>query len=83
VQHLKEAPEALDCKQLDDYDLIVVMEPIHKDAVLNKCPKCEDKILAWNIEDPYFRSPVQVERIYQQIKEKVTELANSLRKRHH
>ncbi len=78
VQYLKKFPEALESKQLAEYDLIVTMEPRHKNAVLAQCQECENKIVAWNVEDPYFRSPIYVEKIYQQIKEKVTELANSL-----
>jgi protein-tyrosine-phosphatase len=77
-QYLKQVPEDLDSKQLHNYDLIIAMEQRHRDAVLNKCPKCEDKIIVWGIEDPYFRSPVYAGKIYEQIKEKVIELANSL-----
>ncbi len=78
VQYLKEAPEALESKQLDEYDLIVGMEPRHKDVILSKCPECNGKIVVWNIEDPYFLPSEYGEKIYRQIKERVTELANSL-----
>jgi protein-tyrosine-phosphatase len=76
--YLKQVPEDLDSKQLNNYDLIVAMEQRHRDAVLNRCPECEDKIIVWNIEDPYFLPPEYAEKIYNQIKEKVTELAKSL-----
>ncbi len=78
VQYLKEAPEALESKQLEEYDLIVVMEPRHKNVILSKCPDCNGKIVVWNIEDPYFLPPEYGEKIYQQVKERVIELANSL-----
>ena len=78
VQYLKDTPEALESKQLGEYDLIVAMEPRHKDVILSKCPECYGKIVVWNIEDPYFLRPEYGEKIYRQIKEKVTELANSL-----
>jgi protein-tyrosine-phosphatase len=78
VHYLKKFPESLDSKHLEDYDVIVAMEQRHKDAVLTKCQKCENKISVWNIADPYFVSVKHAEAIYQQIKNKVTELANSL-----
>jgi len=77
-QYLKKVPEGLDSKQLDEYDLIVAMEPIHKDAVLSRCPKCANKIVVWNIDDPYFLPPEHTEKIFRQIKDKIIELANSL-----
>ena len=77
-QYLKKMPEDLDRKQPDEYDLIVVMEQRHKDAVLSKCPECESKIVVWNIEDPYFLPPEYAEKIYKQVKEKVAELAKTL-----
>ena len=49
-QYLKEVPEVLDSKKLDEYDLIVAMEPRHKVVVLSKCPECENKIVVWNIK---------------------------------
>ena len=77
-KYLKQVPEDLDSKQLYNYDLIVAMEQRHKDAVLDRCPECEGKIVLWNIRDPYFLPPEHAEKIYKQIKEKVTELTKSL-----
>ena len=77
-KHLKQVPEDLDSKPLDDYDLIVAMDQRHKEIVLSKCPEFEGKITVWNIEDPYFLTHEHAEKIYKQIKEKVTELAKSL-----
>jgi len=77
-QHLKNVPEGLESKQLNDYDLIIAMEPQHKDVLLNKCPGCSDKIVVWNIEDPYFLPERYAEKIYEQIRQKVKKLANSL-----
>lgn len=76
--YLKQAPESLHEKDLDEYDLIITMEPRHKDAVLSKCPECENKIAVWNIDDPYFLPHGYTEKIFKQIKDKVAELANSL-----
>jgi protein-tyrosine phosphatase len=77
-QYLKKAPENLAAKQLDDYDVIVAMQHGHKDAVLNRCPECENRISVWNIEDPYFMSHEDAEQVYRQIEEKVKQLARSL-----
>ena len=76
-QYLKKFPEGLDQKELNEYDLIIAMEPHHKDAILDKCPECENKIVVWNIDDPYFLPLGQTE-IFEQIKNRVAELANSL-----
>lgn len=77
-QHLKKAPESLDSKQLDEYNLIVAMEPNHKDVILNKFPECTEKIAVWNIDDPYFLPQRYTEKIFKQIRQKVKELAVSL-----
>ncbi|NIO36347.1 hypothetical protein GTO27_01445 [Candidatus Bathyarchaeota archaeon] len=77
-EHLKHAPESLDGKDLSSYDLIVAMKPKHKDAVTAKCPECKDKIVVWNIDDPYFLPHGYAEKIFMQIKDKVEGLANSL-----
>ena len=77
-QYLKQDPEGLNEKDIENYDLIITMEKRHKDIVISKCPECADKIVVWNIHDPYFR-PQDTEKIFNQIKKKVKELANSLR----
>jgi protein-tyrosine-phosphatase len=76
-QYLKESPEELGSKQLRDYDIIVAMEQRHKDALLERCPECADRIVVWNIDDPYFMSRDDAVKIYRQIEVKVTELAKS------
>ena len=77
-KYLKQVPEDLDSKQLDTYNIIVAMEQRHKEAILSRFPECEGKIVLWNIRDPYFLPHEHTERIYKQIKDKVTELAKSL-----
>jgi len=75
---LKKNPESLASKQIENYDLIIVMQQGHKDAILNMCPECESKIVVWNIEDPYFLEHEDAEKVYDQIKAKVKELAKNL-----
>jgi protein-tyrosine phosphatase len=77
-QFLKKVPESLAEKQLADYDIIIGMEQLHKNMVLDKCPDCGGKTVVWNIEDPYFMSHEDAEKVYDQIKRKVVELATSL-----
>ena len=75
---LKSFPERLDSKQLDKYDLIIAMEQHHKDAILRKCSECENKIVVWNIEDPYFLPRRYAKKIFKQIRDKVEKLASLL-----
>ena len=77
-QYLKKVPEVLDSKQLNEYDLIIAMEPRHKVFVLSKCLECENRIVVWNISDPYFSPNEYTEKIFEQIRQKVKELADSL-----
>jgi protein-tyrosine phosphatase len=74
-KYLKKAPESLEAKHLKEYDLIVAMEPIHKNAVLTKCPECKNRVVVWNIKDPYFMREEDAKNVYNQIKTRVTELA--------
>jgi len=77
-QYLKKSPEGLFGKQLGEYDIMVAMEPRHKHVILTKCPECADKIVVWNIDDPYFLPHGHAEKVFKQIKDKVLELAESL-----
>jgi protein-tyrosine phosphatase len=78
VEYLKQAPESLENKKLDDYDLIVVMKQEHKNIIIKKCPQCEPKVVVWDIDDPFMKPIETSDRIFEQIKNKVIELANSL-----
>lgn len=76
-KYLKHAPEGLDGKELNSYDRIIVMKPKHRDVVRDACPECETRIVVWNIDDPYFLPHGYTEKIFNQIKDKVMELASS------
>lgn len=77
-RYLKRVPQDLSSKQLNEYDLIVAMEPNHRDQILAKCPECADKIIVWSIKDPYNLPIESVERIFDQIRHKTKDLAESL-----
>jgi len=70
-------PESLGGKGLGDCDVIVAMEKGHRDYVLGLCPECGDKVVVWNVGDPYFMDKENAWKVYEQIKEKVTELAGA------
>lgn len=76
-EYLKSGPEGLGGKRLMAYDVIVAMEEEHRDYVLNLCPECKDKVVVWNVRDPYFMDRENAWKVYEQIREKVAELAKS------
>ena len=75
---LKKNPETLHEKRPSDYDLIVAMEERHRTQVLSLCPECRDRIMVWNVRDPYFMNREDALKVYEQIREKVVELARTL-----
>ena len=76
-QFLKSDPESLGGKRLGDYDVIVAMESRHRDYVLSLCPECGDRVVVWNVRDAYFLDREDAWKVYEQIREKVAELAKS------
>lgn len=79
-KYLKAVPESLSQKNLNDYDLIVVMKPRHREVILSRCPQCASKIVVWGINDPYFLPQGYTEKIFNEIKKHVQELNLSLQK---
>ena len=77
AKYLKDFPESIDEKDFRDYDVIVTMDQKVRNAVLRKCPDCKNKIVAWNIKDPYFEEQ-EAKRIFNEIESKVRGLAGSL-----
>jgi len=77
-QFLKSVPEGLGGKRLGGFDVIVAMENRHRDYVLSLCPECESKIVVWNVKDPYFMDREDAWKAYEQIREKVAEMAKSM-----
>jgi protein-tyrosine-phosphatase len=77
-QYLKSYPESLDEKNLREYDVIVAMQVKHENAVISYCPKCKNRIVVWNVEDPYYEKQKTAENIYSYIEGKVKEIAKLL-----
>ena len=78
LNFLKAFPESIEDKKPRMFDLIVAMEQRHKLAVLGKCPDCEERVVVWNIEDPYYEGKEDVERIFIEIENKVRELSDTI-----
>ena len=76
-RYLKKVPESLEEKRLNEYDFIVAMENAHKNAVLTKCPECKNRVIVWNVKDPYFMKWEDAKNIYDNIKGRVTDLAKA------
>lgn len=75
---LKKTPESLNEKKLNEYNLIIAMKPEHMRSILRKCPECKDKIVVWNIIDPYFLSSQDSDRVFKEINCKVKEFIEKL-----
>ena len=78
TKFLKVVPDSLESKDLNKFDIIVAMEKNHEKAILEKNPNLEDKILVWNIRDPYQLQFKQACQVFNQIKSKVANLAKGL-----
>lgn len=77
-KNLKADPEGIGEKDVEEYDLIVVMEEEHKNHLLAKYPQLSEKITVWNVDDPYHLPAGSDRRILREIKEKLRELSTSL-----
>jgi len=80
LEKLKTTPEGIDQKNLEEYDLIVAMKQNHKNEILRRYPQIEDRIEVWNIDDPIYLSYGSDEEVFEEIKRKVMELAESISK---
>jgi len=80
LEKLKRTPEGIDQKNLEEYDLIVAMKQNHKNEILRRYPQMEDRIEVWNIDDPIYLPYRSEEEVFEEIKRKVIELAESISK---
>lgn len=78
LEKLKRTPEGIDQKNLEEYDLIVAMKQNHKNEILRLYPQMEDRIEVWNIDDPIYLPYGSDEEVFEEIKRKVMELAESI-----
>lgn len=78
LENLKERPEGIEQKDIEEYDLIVAMKEHHKNEILQRYPQVEDKIRVWDIEDPIYLPSGLDREVMQEIKRRITELAKSM-----
>jgi len=78
LEKLKITPEGIGQKNLEEYDLIVAMKQNHKNEILRQYPQMEDRIEVWNIDDPIYLPYGSDEEVFEEIKRKVIELAESI-----
>ena len=78
TEYLKVVPDSLESKDLNKFDIIVAMEKNHEKAILEKNPNSENKIVVWNIRDPYQLQYKQACQVFDKIKSKVANLAKGL-----
>ena len=79
LKNLKGAPEGIDQKNLEKYDLIIAMKQNHKNEILRRYPQMEDRIQVWNIDDPIYLPYGSDKEVFEEIKRKVSELAESIK----
>jgi len=80
LENLKRTPEGLEQKNLEEYDLIVAMKEDHKNEILKRYPQMKVRIQVWNIEDPINLPCGSDKKVFDEIKKKVSELAESIQK---
>jgi protein-tyrosine-phosphatase len=80
LETLKGAPEGIDQKNLEECDLIVTMKQNHKNELLRRHPQIEDKIQVWDIDDPIYLPYGSDKEVFEEIKRKVLELAESIKR---
>ena len=80
LKNLKGAPEGIDQKNLEEYNLIIAMKQNHKNELLRRCPQIEDKIQVWNIDDPIYLPYGSDKEVFEEIKRKILELAKSIKR---
>lgn len=79
-KNLKGAPEGIERKNLEEYDLIIAMKQNHKNEILRRYPQMEDRIQVWNINDPIYLSYGSDKEVFEEIKRKVSELVESIKR---
>jgi len=79
LKNLKGTPEGIDQKNLEEYDLIIAMKQNHKNEILRRYPQMEGRIQVWNIDDPIYLPYGSDKEVFEEIKRKVLELAESIK----
>ena len=75
---LKSEPEGIEQKNVEGYDIIIVMNEGHKQSIVERWPNVEKKIQVWNIDDPIYLPSGSAQKIFAKIKIKVLGIARNL-----
>jgi len=78
LENLKERPEGIENKNLEEYGLIVAMKEHHKNEILQRFPQVKGRIQVWDIDDPIYMPNGSDREVLQEIKRRVVELAKSI-----
>ncbi len=78
LENLKERPEGIEKKNLEEYDVIVAMKEHHKHEILQRFPQVRGKIRVWDVDDPIYLPNGSDREVLQEIKRRVVELAKSI-----
>jgi len=80
LKNLKGAPEGIDQKNLEEYDVIIAMKQNHKNEILRRYRQMVDRIQVWNVDDPIHLPYGSDKKVFGQIKRKVLELVESIKR---
>ena len=80
IKNLKGAPEGIGQTNLEEYNLIIAMKQNHKNELLKRHPQMEDMIQVRDIDDPIYLPYGSDKKIFEEIEQKVLELAKSIRR---
>jgi protein-tyrosine phosphatase len=78
LKNLKRTPEGIEQKNVEEYDLIIAMKEEHKSEILRRYPQTKGRVQVWNIDDPIYLPYGSDKEVFEEIKGKVMELAESL-----
>jgi len=75
--YLKTETEGLEEKKVEEYDVIIAMKEEHKRFIIERWPKVPDKIQVWDIDDPIYLPAGYARNVFERIKMKVHEMAET------
>jgi len=78
LKNLKGAPEGIDQKNLEEYDLIIAMKQNHKNEILRRYPQMEDRLQVWNIDDPIYLPYGSDKKVFEEIKSRVLHFSRTI-----
>ena len=78
LENLKGAPEGIDQKNLEEYDLIIAMKQNHRNEILRRYPQMEDRLQVWDIDDPIYLPYGSDKKVFEEIKSRVLHFSRTI-----